>query len=248
MARAPKQAPLPAPSTAPIPLLSAFDFLEGGFASAQRARRASIAIVMAALCVLTALLLAGVNSTLQKRSSEATLLTTTNENARATSELAQIDTAGGFTSDRLNAHIKERQTAAQEAVRDEIDVVAITRALQATAPRGVTITSIKFTQGGASTGVTNSAPIASTPATSGTTAPSASSGGGATLQVVGTVPGYSEITPWSQSVAKIPGLIGVKITWLQGTTSIPATITATVTDAGLTARSKTIGSTTKAGH
>src|SRR5690606_9077282 len=117
-----------------LPSTSAFDLLEGEVARSQRTRRVSLGIAGVTVLTVAALTLTGVNDILTERSEQAALAAAEEANRVAVARLAEIDTAGGISADRLNAHVNERAKAYREAVAGEIDVVALTRAIEASAP------------------------------------------------------------------------------------------------------------------
>ena len=226
-----------------IPSTSSFDFLEGAFAAAQRTRKVGIGITLFALITLTALAMTGVGGLLAKRSAEELLTQTDANNIVALQKLAQIDNAGGIGADQITSHVTERERALKAAVGGEIDVVSILGSLRSTAPDGVTVNSVKFTEAGA--GATTTDPSSATPAAPAapaapaTTDPSAGATIG-TLEISGTVTSFALIGSWAQTVAGIPGMSGVNPTWSGGGTAISTTLSANITEAALTQRAQAL--------
>lgn len=211
---------------------TAFDFLEGAFARAQRSRRIGIGSAMTALVTLSALALTGVMAGLSTTAARDELARTQAADVAATKRLAQIDTAGGYTTDALTRHLAERSSAYTSAVGSEVDVVRLVRDIRDTAPSGVTVTSIKVTDTAAA--ATGTAPIA------GATTPAAPATSLGTIEVVGTARDFSLIGAWAKELSRVKGVSGVNPTWAGGGAAITTTLTATVNPSGATTRAANV--------
>jgi hypothetical protein len=236
-----KNASAAAPPVRLIPSASSFDFLEGAFAASQRARKVGIAIALGALTVLTVLALAGVSGLFVKQAQTDLLTQVQSDNSVAVSKLAQLDNAGGISADQISAHIAVRRAGLKTAVGKEIDVVKLTRAIRASAPAGMTVSSITFKE---------AVMPAKGASSSSKPAPAAAAGAAnsiGTVEIKASATSFPLIEAWTQSVRRIPGLTTVDATWM-GSPPVPTTITASLTADALTARAKTLSNTTGKGN
>lgn len=239
-----------------VPSVSSFDFLEGAFAASQRARKFGLIVTLVAVAVLTVLVLAGLSGLLDKRTRTQQLADTQAANSVAVAKLAKIDNANGISADQLASHVRERRTALKDGIGKEIDVVALTRALRASAPAGVEITSIVFHD--ATGAVTNAAPVAGQPATPATPAPAPGAGttGAAgtagtagtgsdqvgSVEIKATMKSFALLGAWGNSVKKIQGLVPGDPMWQSSGGQVSASLNLPVTRDGLTARAQELTS------
>lgn len=261
MARTPRTPRIPrVPAAGPdapkvVPIATNFDFLEGAFARAEKARRTILGAAMGALVALSAMTLVGVQAAVVARTDRATTEQVQSSNTKTISDIARLDQAGGISAEQLRSHASTRQSGLLAAVKSETDVAALLNAVNGSLPAGVTVKSIDFDgpQLGASTktpGAGASTPGAGTSGAAGSAGTgSAGSAGSAagkakpptprTLKVVGTATDFAAIGAWSKALAQVPGVANVAPTWTGGGQALQVTLTATLSDAANSQRSKT---------
>lgn len=222
--------------TRPVPLETNFDFLQGAFERAEKARRTSLGAALVALVTLTALVLLGFTATQSTNADRSAVQAANSSDASTVAKIGQLDQAGGIPADQLRAHAAARQGALKNALKNDVDLAAILSTLNASTPSGVKLTSVEFTGIGP-------APAAGT-ATPGATGSAATPSGaaqptsGQTLTVVASVKSFGDIGRWGASLKQVPGLEFGQPTWTGGNDNLIVTMTAKVQPASLSARAK----------
>lgn len=208
-----------------VPSTTAFDFHNGAFARSERTRLTGLILNGAALVAAATCLLLGVQGLAASYTSQDELTSASTHLTQVYSELSTLDSAGGFSTQELTAHIKTRQSTLTAAVGGEVDTIAVIEALQTSAPSGVSITSITF----------GSASQDSSDSSSGKEA-AVSSAPPTTVTIEAVASGFALLSTWSTALAAVPAIAGPDLTWSGGGDHVSVTVTATLTDAALSSR------------
>lgn len=207
----------PADSDVLVPSSSAFDFLAGSFARSERARLTGLVTIGVAAVALAGSLLVGMLSSVETDSQERLLVQSQSELAIASAELGSLDAAEGIPTAQIQGHISTRLGALRQAVGTEYDTVALSRDLWASAPPGVSITSMQVAE--------------------------PEGGGAPTVSVDARAAGFTLISQWSQALSAMAGLSDVDVSWTGGGEDVTVTVTATLNDAALSARAQSVTGT-----
>jgi hypothetical protein len=195
-----------------VPSATGFDFLEGGFSRAERARAAALSGVGACLVVLASVGLYGVTMDLEASTLERDISAARSQLATLTQELAVLDSAGGFSSQQIAAHVAQQEAALAAAVGGEWDTVRLTGDILASAPTGVTVTEVSFDDTAVPVKVTVSA----------------------------TATSFTALPDWSARLGTIAGLEGVDVTWSGGGERVSVEATATLSPDAQSARARAV--------
>lgn len=197
-----------------LAVATAFDFLEGAFAKAERARAVGLAMVGVGLVAVAGVGFFGAYQQLTVGSLESQTTTLEESLARSQAELSVLDSAEGISSETIAQHIATQKAAIVAAVGSEWDTVALTQAIMASAPPGVQVTDVAFTDTQQPVGV----------------------------QISGTATGFGSLPVWTQALAAIPGLENVDVNWSGGEGSVKVEATATLNEQARSARARAQGS------
>lgn len=196
-----------------VPSATAFDFLEGGFARAERARAVGLAGAGVALVALASVGLFGMTQGLEASNLEGEIVAAQTELSEVAGELAVLDSAGGFSSAQITAHISAQEAALAAAVGSEWDTVRLTGDILASAPAGVRVTKVRFDD--------DTAPV--------------------TVTIAAKATSFTVLPSWSGLLAGIDGLVDVDVTWSGGGSNLSVEATATLSPDAVSARARAVG-------
>lgn len=199
------------------PSKTAFDYLEGAFAKSERSRLIGIILPGLALVALGGVAAFGAIATLEADSERASLATAEANNRDLSSELAVLDSAGGFPTATLVSHVESRTAAVGEVLKGEIAFVKILKDLQASTPNGVTITAVNFKDS----------------ASSGDDDKESSS---ADVSITAEATSFELISTWVKNLEEVPAITDTDVDWSGGGDKISINVEASFTGAATAQR------------
>lgn len=217
------------PAMTLIPAATSFDFLEGTFRSAQRARQVFLTFALAIIAGVGALVLVGVMATVQT----ATITQTTNSLDRDNINLLRQIAArggGGVSSSAVGEQITKRETTLKAAITHEVDVPRLLNAVQGAIPPAVKLTSVEVGTGA------GTAPTSGGSGSNATPAPKKDEG--VQVTITANVRSLQEVDTLKTALSGLPELSGVSPTWSGSVPELTVVIKASATPDATTARSR----------
>lgn len=182
-----------------VPPHTAFDYLEGAFKRAERARYTGLGLVSLALIMLVGVFVTGLIALADVSTAEQKHVRASQMQKELAAEVAALDTVGGFPTTVLDSHISSRTQTLSSLLHNELDVVQIISQLHTSTPSGLDITGITF--GPNSEGEDSEAPT-----------------GQAKLMVAAVTTSFDLIPRWLENVESIEALTNAEVEWTGGST------------------------------
>lgn len=213
--------------TRPVPTTTAFDLLEGGFATARNTRRVNIALVI--LFSVATLYMAGTGVVYYvARGQAASNIQLDQNSVNILSKKIASTIAGGQSPEIILSHHTARMSAAQAVQSQAVDIAKVLAGLRAAAP-GAQITSISLTMPpppalvvpGASTTTTTLAP--GVPATATGVVVSVSYELSGTSQIIVVQNAINQLPFITAGSTQFSGAIGANPTQVTGSVSVTFT-------------------------
>lgn len=206
-----------------IPVVSAFDLLEGEYSKTQRARMLTLVVAGLSLAVWLAVAAQAVQARFDASAAGDSLARVEAELEAKTRALGEVASVDGVTADQLARAASARAAQALTAVGVDVDLARLWSDLLAVTPPGVRVVLVNVQsvspeakKGGGQQGQDLSPGPDSTAPPAGGAQQSPQPSGKKTVVVTidADADGYEQVSAWNEALGRIPYLSSAQTTWV----------------------------------